>query len=89
MSFEFSIKCSKDIKSLHIDFADGTSSIVENKPKVSKKVEQKSFVENNHGDFLDTDVEFSNASNEVIKPPEIIRENKSVKVAEELQNFDF
>lgn len=74
---------------MHIDFADGTSSVVENKPKVSKKVEQKSFVENKHETYLDTDVEFNNSSNEVIKPPEIIRENKSVKVAEELQNFDF
>ena len=89
MSFEFSIKCSKDIKSLHIDFSDGTSSVVEKKPKVSKKVEEKSFVENKQDDFLDTDTDFSNTHNEIIKPPEIVRENKSVKVAEELQNFDF
>ena len=41
------------------------------------------------GGFLDTDAEFGGISQDVVKLPEINREDRPVKVAEELQNFDF
>lgn len=40
-------------------------------------------------DLLDLDGEWGNISQDVVELPEIKREERPVKVADELQNFDF
>lgn len=110
MGFELHISCSKDIDELHINFSDGTSSIVgpEDKPKSPKPStpkepnQKKPKVEPSvdtapeprrpgsyRDQILDLDAEFGGVSQDIIKPPEIQREDRPVKVADELQNFDF
>jgi hypothetical protein len=81
MAFELHITCSKDIDKLSIDFSDGTSVITESKKKEEPVKQNKSFI--------DTDVEYSDISQDIIEKPNIIREEKPIKVAEELQNFNF
>jgi hypothetical protein len=82
MSFELTIKCSKDIDNIHIDFSDGTT-IVTSSTKFPK--EKKSLLDNN---YLNTDENFDNIQQEIIKPPKIEELDRSVKIAEELQNID-
>jgi hypothetical protein len=95
--FELSIKCTKDIDELHINFSDGSSVVttkpVPDVPDVPKEPKQESRPErtssSHQSQTLDLDAEFGGISQEVIKPPQINREEREVKVAEELQNFDF
>lgn len=92
--FKLNIECTKDIDELHINFSDGTVTSVTNpeknvEEKVHTKVEQPTAAPQQKGDFLDIDTDFGGVSQEVIRPPEISREDKPVKVADELQNFDF
>lgn len=100
MSFELSIKCTKDISELHINFSDGSSSVttkpVSNGPKKSNDTEQpKEPLEKKRSpgsykdQILDVDAEFGNVSQDVVALPEIERKDRGVKVADELQNFDF
>ena len=79
MSFELIIKCSQDIDNIHIDFSDGTS-MVTSRPKITKEKKSK--------DYLNTDEESNNISQDVIKLPQIKQLNRSVKIAPELQNID-
>ena len=96
MSFELHITCSRDIDELHINFSDGTSSVVENpdKPKVSKELEKvkepKELKEPRKSldTYLDTEEDYS-AQQEIIKKPEIAELNRPAKVSDELQNLDF
>jgi len=99
MAFSLNIECTKDITELHINFADGTSVVrtKDEKPKSNKKLTPKEpktkltpseTKTNQMGEFLDTNADFDGVSQEIIKPPEIHREKKDVKVADELQNLD-
>jgi hypothetical protein len=95
--FKLNIECTKDIDELHINFSDGSSVVttkpVSDSPKEPKKSEQKTSQprtpSSHQSQTLDLDADFGGISQEVIKPPEINREEREVKVAEELQNFDF
>ena len=115
MGFELHISCSKDIDELHINFSDGTSSIVgpddkpkpptpstpkpkkpkAEKPKAEKPTESEPVQQaerrpgSHRSEILDIDAEFGGVSQDVIRPPEIQMEERPVKVADELQNFDF
>lgn len=99
MSFRLLIECSKDIDELHINFSDGTSSVVENpkqieKPKTTK--ESKDYKEPKEpkeprkalDTYLDTEEDYS-TQQEIIKKPEIAELNRPAKVSDELQNLDF
>lgn len=99
--FKLSIESSKDIDELHINFSDGssvvttsdgvTSSSKSKQPnkQPSKSKETKATPRPKQEQTLDLDADFGNVSNEVVKPPEIHREERPISVAEELQNFDF
>lgn len=103
MSFRLLIECTKDIDELHINFSDGTSTVVESprdekvqktpkEPRPERSDQDKTRVRSpgsHKGAILDTDVDFGSVSQEVVKPPEIQTSERPVKVAEELQNFDF
>jgi hypothetical protein len=91
--FRLNIECSKDIDELHINFSDG-SSVVTTKPSNDVQPETAPVTETHQetrrkGQDLDLDMEFGEVSQEVIKPPEIESVQREVKVAQELQNFDF
>lgn len=101
MSFELSIKCSKDFDELHIKFSDGTGVVTTKDgksrtltPKANNnappKANKKSIHENTirNEEFLDTDTDFAPVSQEKVKLPEINLDNRPVKVADELQNLD-
>jgi len=91
--FELHITCSKDFDKLSIDFSDGTTIVQENKSKpVQNKTTQPKKEKpriTKQEKYLDTDAEFGDISQEIVKPPDINRENKQVKVADELQNMNF
>lgn len=102
MTFTLNIECSKEFDELHIKFSDGTGVVTtkggenktltpKNKPQPKKESRPKSIRENTaKDDFLDIDDDFGHSvSQEVVKPPDISLEDRPVKVAEELQNFDF
>ena len=98
MAFKLLIECSKDIDELHINFSDGTSSVVSKEPKEPKenKTEkiQKETKEpilpkrKNLEEYLDTDTDFS-INQEVIEKPVIQDLIRPPKVTDELQNLDF
>ena len=85
MSFKLLIECSKDISKLSIDFTDGTSVVTKDVQQKEHKIKHESRPQDK---YLDTDTNFSSINQEVIKPPTITREDKPIKVAEELQNLD-
>ena len=95
--FRLNIECSKDIDEIHINFSDGTSVVKsggteqgQNTRCEDRPGNQRNTQESKRTDgFLDLDTEFGGVSQEVVRPPEITREEKPVKVADELQNFDF
>lgn len=98
--FKLNIECTKDIDEIHINFSDGSSSVttkpVSNGSKESNDTEQpreqieKKRSPGSHKDqILDLDADFGGVSQEVIQPPQINLEEREVKVAQELQNFDF
>lgn len=101
--FKLNIECTKDIDELHINFSDGSTTVVSNASRDSEKCKstkqqpekQKEVVQQvkesklTKEQFLDTDTDFGDISQEVIKPPKIESSDRPVKVAEELQNFDF
>ena len=96
MSFRLLIECSKNIDELHINFSDGTSSVVEkpDKPKVSKELEkvkepkERKEPRKSLDTYLDTEEDYS-IQQEIIKKPEIAELNRPAKVSDELQNLDF
>jgi hypothetical protein len=97
--FKLNIECTKDIDELHINFADGTSCIASgksdktpDKPTTKKSTTEKSSKPKptkSKDDLLDLDTDFGGVSQDIVKPPEIKSHDREVKVAEELQNFDF
>lgn len=101
MSFYLNIECSKDIDVLHIDFSDGSSSVVtskspndkppkqETKKRRDKDTQQPTQEKKVKADVpLDLDVDYD-INQEVVQKPEIQEVDRPIKVAEELQNFDF
>lgn len=93
--FRLNIECSKDIDEIHINFSDGSSSVTTKPSKVQteEKVNAvnetpKSKSQLRKDALLDTDAEFGNVSQEVVKLPEINMDSRPVKVASELQNLD-
>jgi len=96
--FKLTIKCTKDIEELHINFSDGTSMTKmqgENKSKASPQSKKRSEKRSEEprktrrpGGFIDADAEYGSISQEVIKKPEIPGTSTEIKVAEELQNLD-
>ena len=99
--FKLNIECTKDIDELHINFSDGSSVVTtvpsndkqeskeKPKQKQAKRTSNVSSKVQKQEAFLDLDADFGSVSQDVVKPPEIVREERPVKVAEELQNFDF
>lgn len=103
--FKLNIECTKDIDELHINFSDGSSVVTTvptskskkqsdgtEQPKEQSKESKESVVHQKvqkQEAFLDTEADFGGISQEVVKPPQIEREEKGVNVAQELQNFDF
>lgn len=98
MAFKLLIECSKDIDELHINFSDGTSSVVSKEPKENKtekiQKENKESKEpilpkrKNLEEYLDTDTDFS-INQEVIEKPVIQDLIRPPKITDELQNLDF
>ena len=104
MAFKLLIECSKDIDELHINFSDGTSSVVSKEPKENKteKIQKENKESNepskpkepilskrkNLEEYLDTDTDFS-INQEVIEKPVIQDLIRPPKVTDELQNLDF
>jgi hypothetical protein len=88
--FRLNIECTKDIDRLVIDFTDGTSSVVESKPKPQKVNQPKASTPKvPREQLLDVDADYSSIQQEVVEKPVIESKQRPVKVAEELQNFDF
>lgn len=98
--FKLHIECTKDIDELHINFSDGSSVVTTNpskhdkgpvvKPEKEPKSSKPARTPGAYKDqILDLDTDFGGVSQEVVKPPQINREDRGVKVADELQNFDF
>lgn len=98
MSFRLLIECTKDIDELHINFSDGTSSVVskDNKPKQEKSENNESIKnskpkEKEHrkslDTYLDTEDDITPIKSEKIELP-VIPDKQSFKVADELQNLD-
>lgn len=89
--FKLNIECTKDIDELHINFSDGTSIVSTSgnsaQEKIKKPKEQSRPAKQEQ--YLDVDAEFGGISQEVVEKPEIQQSSRPVKVAEELQNFDF
>lgn len=98
MSFKLLIECSKDISSLTIDFADGTSTVQTSPAHQAHRVSKKSTEDNavvqvqnakRREVFLDTDADYSSVSQEVVQLPKISDIQRKANVAPELQNLDF
>lgn len=102
MSFRLLVECSKDIDELHINFSDGTSSVVEKpdkpkqidksaevqKTKISKESKEHKEPRKSLDTYLDTEEDYT-VQQEIIKKPEIAELNRPAKVSDELQNLDF
>lgn len=95
--FKLVIKSSKDISSLSINFADGTSTVTSNKVEKTHS-EQKNNISvqkdvpgprSRKEQFLDTDADYSSVQQEVVQLPKINVVDRPVNVAPELQNLDF
>lgn len=93
--FKLLIECSKDIDELHINFSDGTSTVVEkpDKPKEIKepKVQKIDTIKEPRKkleQYLNTDEDFT-TKHEIIEKPIIPDTNRPPKVSDELQNLDF
>jgi len=92
--FELSIKCSKDIDELHIDFSDGSSTVVE-KPKEKKvttpkkKTSEKLIKTKYQDDEVDWDEYTGGISQEVVKLPEIPKTDRNVSVSEDMKNAEY
>ena len=89
MSFELHITCSKDIDKLSIDFSDGTTVIKETKQVKEKQNVNEQNRKNKNDAFLNTDDDFLDIQQDIVQKPSIIRNEKPIKVAEELQNLNF
>lgn len=92
--FELSIKSSKDVSKLQIDFADGTSTVSTSVPTQPSHTPQvKSTQDKGTGSrdvFLNTDDDdYGPISQEVVQLPKISDIVRPVNVAIELQNLDF
>lgn len=97
MAFELHISCSKDIDELHINFSDGTSSVVSKNDNDYQKPKEKQQVKVKHKEekevrkpldsYLDTSDEICETNKEKIELP-VIPDKTTVKIASELQNFD-
>ena len=87
--FKLNVECTKDIDELHINFSDGSSAVSTNIGGNKIKSEVQPIKASGKEQFLDLDADFGGISQEVVSPPQIDREERGVKVAEELQNFDF
>ncbi len=93
--FKLHIECSKDISELHINFTDGTSSVIEKEPKEikSQKPEsKKDFKETKEprkklDEYLNTSETFE-TSTAVVQKPNIQDVDRPPKVDDNLQNFD-
>ena len=96
MAFKLLIECTKDISNLHIDFTDGTSSVIHNEPKppnptnsTKRPKEQKTEKATQHSqkeEFLDCNYGNPIVS-ERLELPKIDLGERGVKVADELQNL--
>lgn len=90
--FKLLIECSKDIDELHINFSDGTSSVIEKPDKKTEKVKDtyKEIKEPRKklDSYLDTDIDYS-ISQEIVEKPSIPDIERPPKVSDELQNFNF
>lgn len=96
--FKLLIECTKDIESLSINFADGTS-VVKEKNEVStaskdsaknpKWPKSKETFNEAKDELLDTDVEFNSMKSEIVEKPEIKEKVRDAKVASEIQNLEF
>lgn len=99
--FKLNIECSKNIDELHINFSDGSSSVV-NSDKPAKKIKKSSPTvhETNevgkvtnkpaHKDnnFLDLDADYGNVSQKIVELPDVTKGERKTNVASELQNLD-
>lgn len=96
--FRLLIESSKDIDSLSINFSDGTSVIESkksDKPGSKTKSKKDEFTKAkdellnfSRNQELDTSEEFGKISNSKISKPDTQIEERSTKVATELQNLD-
>lgn len=100
--FTLNIECSKDIDELHINFTDGSSSMVtkpkkkaeprEPKPKESpskaSETPKEISIGYGGGDLLDLDADFGHVGSEVVQKPNVDIGDRPVSVAPELQNLD-
>jgi len=97
--FTLNIECSRDIDELHINFVDGTSSIVsreknekslkkndtsDKKDSPQKKAPREIF---QRDDELDLDMEF-NITQDIIEKPVIPDALRDVLVSNEIQNLE-
>jgi hypothetical protein len=101
--FSLNIECSRDIDELHINFSDGTSSVVSSgdggsvdKKRDNKSVqtsgksknEEKKSRQPRSGDLLDLDTDFGSVSQEVVQKPNVDVPNRPISVDPTLQNLD-
>jgi|SaaInl8_200m_RNA_FD_contig_121_5049_length_3278_multi_5_in_0_out_0_6 hypothetical protein len=97
MKFELHITCSKEIDTLAIDFADGTSCITSKddpKPPKNKvvtasapKKDRKTVATPREDVALDLDEDYAQET-EAVGLPVIADHDRPVKIAQELQNLD-
>jgi len=90
MSFELHISCSKDIDFLKINFSDCTTVVNEvQTPRIpNKKTVPNSRIKNEQLLDTDTDTDWGELNQEVIKLPDIQQNKRKPNVAHELQNLD-
>jgi len=84
--FELTIKCSKDIDELHINFSDGTSSVVSSKSeKTERSTRPKSVKKSDVALNLDEDY---TVSEEVVEKPQIDIGERGVNVSKDMMNLE-
>lgn len=104
MSFRLLVECSKDIDELHINFSDGTSSVVqkETKPRKSEDPEESTSpkepkeskepkIHKEPRKKLETYLDTEEdytIQQEVVQKPIIQEVQRPAKVSDELQNLD-
>lgn len=96
--FKLNIECSTDFDELHIKFKDGstfstdkeeTTENSENTPLYNNNTREKRSKRKKLPDYLDTsEIEETDVSDAVIKPPVIEDKERPANVADELQNLD-
>lgn len=101
--FSLKIECTKDIDELHINFSDGSTSVIQSKEKSQKNIKEElstsvkidkpkkndKSTQNDKKDLLDlSEDDIIEQSHKIVKKPTISLGERSVSVAPELMDLE-